>query len=181
MPAPNYRSSLIESQGDGTAVTLVAEASLLPAQAKLTLPANYIYRVGQRFQVKAKGRISNVVTTPGTLTIRLKFGAIIVAASKAIPLNIVAKTNVGWDLAWDLVIRSIGAGTGATFMHNGVWTSESVVGTPAGAAGGAILQDAPAVGTGFDSTIANVIDLAAIFSITGNSMLCHQYAFESTN
>lgn len=181
MPAPGYRGILIEQQGDGTAVTLVAEGSLLNAQAKLTLPANYIDRIGKKFCVRAQGRISNVVTTPGNLTLRLKFGSIIVATSRAMNLNIVAKTNVGWHLDWYLTARVIGATTTAQFMHNGIWVSESVVGAPAGSASSAALQDAPALGTGFDSTIANVIDLAAIFSVTGNSIQAHDYSLESLN
>ena len=184
MPAPNYQASLIEAQGDGTAVTLTAEASLLPGQAKLTLPANYIYRIGQRFHLSATGRISNVVTSPGTLTLRFKLGPtanIAVAVSAARNLNIVAKTNVGWQLDWYFTVRSIGSGTGATLMHNGVWTSESVIGSPAGSAGGATIQDAPVVGTGFDSTVANIADLTAQFGTTGNSMQLHTYGLESLN
>lgn len=180
MPA-GYRSTLIGAQVDGTAVTLLAEASLLPPATKLTLPANFIDQIGKRFVVRAQGRCSNVVTTPGTLTLRLKFGAIIVGASKAIALNIVAKTNVGWHLDWYFTARAIGATTTAQFMHNGIWVSESVVGAAAGASGSAVLQDTPVVGTGFDSTIANVVDLAAIFSITGNSIQAHDFSIESLN
>jgi len=184
MPAPNYQASLTEAQVDGTAVTLVAEASLLPAAAKWLMPSGYIFRIGQRFHLHATGRISNVVTTPGTLTLRFKMGAtatIVSAASKAIALNIVAKTNVGWELEWYFTVRAIGAGTSCNWMHNGDFTSESVVGAAAGSSNGAVLQDAPAVGTGFDSTIANLTDLTAQFSITGNSMQLHTYGLESLN
>lgn len=181
MPAPGYRGILIEAQGDGGAVSGISEGSLLPAQAKLTLLANYIDKIGKKFVVRAQGRVSNVVTTPGNLTFRLKFGSIIVATSRAINLNIVAKTNVGWHLDWYITTRAIGGTTSANFMHNGIWVSESVVGAAAGSSSSAALQDAPVVGTGFDSTIANVIDLAAIFSITGNSITLHDYALESLN
>jgi hypothetical protein len=184
MPA-GYRSLLIGQQADGTAVTGTAEGSLLIGQAKLTLPANFIDQIGKRFAVTAHGRISNIVTTPGTLTLRLKFGSIIVATTAALQLNAVAKTNVFWWMEWMLVARAIGSGTTANFMHNGAFLSESVVGSPLPASGGAgelaVQPSAPAVGTGFDSTVANVIDFAAIFSLTGNSILCHDYALESLN
>lgn len=184
MPA-GYRNLLIGAQGDGTPVTLVAEASLLPAQAKLTLTPNFIDQVGKKFLLKAHGRISNVVTSPGILTLRLKFGSIIVATSAGLQLNAVAKTNVFWMLEWLLTARTIGGGTSAAFMHQGLFESESVVGSPLPAAGGAgqlaIQPAAPAVGTGFDSTIANVIDLAAIFGTTGNSMTLHDMTLESLN
>jgi hypothetical protein len=184
MPAPNYQSTLVESQIDGTAGTSTTENSIIPAGAKLIIPANYIYRVGQRFHIRATGRISNIVTTPGTLTLKFKLGPtnnIIAAVTRAIQLNAVAKTNVGWALEWDITVRALGAGTLTTLMHNGMFTSESVVLSPAGSSGSAALQDTPVVGTGFDSSIANTSDLTATFSLTGNSILCHQYALESAN
>jgi hypothetical protein len=70
-------------------------------------------------------------------------------------------------------------------MHNGFWSSESVVGSPVPGTGGsgqlALQASTPVVGTGFDSTVANVIDLTATFSLTGNSITLHDYALESMN
>jgi len=185
MPLQTWQETLVQAQSDGTAVTGTAEGSLLPGQAKFTLPANFLDYVGKTLRIRASGRISNIVTTPGTLTLRVKFGSIIVATSSAMQLNAVAKTNVTWWLEWALTARTIGATTTATFMHTGVWTSESVVGSAVPGTGGSgsllIPASAPAVGTGFDSTVANAIDLAAIFSLTGNSIQLHQYALESIN
>lgn len=181
----NWQEALATLQADGTAVTGTVEATLLNAQAKATIAANRLANVGNQFRVRATGRISNIVTTPGTLTLKLKFGAIAVATSSAIQLNALAKTNVAWFLDWGFTVRAIGSGTAANIMHNGSWQSESVVGSavPAsGGAGSAMMQaSAPAVGTGFDSTIANQIDLTATFSLTGNSIQAHTYAFEMIN
>src|SRR5713101_5196271 len=129
MPA-GYRSLLIGQQADGTAGTSTTENSLLIGQAKLTLPANFIDQIGKKFYITAHGRISNIVTTPGTLTWKVKFGSIAVATSAALQLNAVAKTNVFWWMEWLLVARAIGITTTANFMHNGFWMSESVVGSP---------------------------------------------------
>lgn len=184
MPSPGYQSTLIESQVDGTAGTSTTENSIIPAAAKYTMLANYLDKIGKRLHIHASGRVSNIVTTPGNITFRFKMGPtanIAVATSTARNLNIVAKTTVGWDLEWYLTLRALGAATTANFMHNGVWTSESVIGSPAGAAGSATLQDTPVVGTGFDSTVANVCDLTAQFSLTGNSITCHNYSLESLN
>ena len=185
---PGYQSTLVEAQADGTAVTnTTTETSLLPAVAKIILPPGYINRVGKRFQVRASGRISNIVTTPGTLTLRFKLGPtanIAVATSQAIQLNAVAKTNVSWILEAFFTVRAIGSGTSANIFTNGTWTSESVVGSPVPASGGpgsAMWQaSAPAVGTGFDSSVANQIDLTAAFSIAnaGNSIQLHTFALE---
>ena len=182
---PGYQSTLIEAQVDGTAVTATAEGSLLPGGAKILLPSGYINRIGKRFIVRASGRISNIVTTPGTLTLRFKLGPtanIAVATSQAIQLNAVAKTNVAWFLDMGFVVRSVGSSTSATVFAQGTWQSESVVGSAvpsAGGAGSAMWQAAtPVVGTGFDSSVANQIDLTAQFSLTGNSIQLHMFALE---
>jgi hypothetical protein len=185
---PGYQSTLVEAQIDGTAVAnTTTETTVLPAVAKIILPSGYINRIGKRFIVRASGRISNIVTTPGTLTLRVKLGPtgnIAVATSQAISLNVVAKTNVGWFLDLGLTVRAIGSGTTATIMAQGTWQSESVVGSgvpTAGGAGSAMWQAAtPAVGTGFDSSVANQIDLTAQWSIAnaGNSIQLHTFALE---
>lgn len=188
MSHQGWQETLISSQVDGAAVTATSEGSLLPGQAKYTIPGNFLDFIGKKLRVRAAGRISNIVTTPGTLTLKLKMGptsTIIAAASSAMQLNAVAKTNVTWVLDWAFDLRSIGSGTSAAFMHTGVWQSEAVVGSPLPSAGGAgqfmIPASAPAVGTGFDSTVANLVDLTAQFSLTGNSIQCHQFALESMN
>jgi len=185
---PGYQSTLVEAQIDGTAFsTSTAETTLLPAVTKIVLPSGYINRIGKRFILRASGRVSNIVTTPGTLTFRFKLGPtanIAVATSQAIQLNAVAKTNVGWFLDVGLTVRAIGSGTSANIMAQGTWQSESVVGSgvpSAGGAGSAMWQAAtPVVGTGFDSSVANQIDLTAQFSISnaGNGIQLHTFALE---
>lgn len=180
-----WQETLITAQTDGTAVTGTSAGSLLPAQANWTVPANYLDYVGKRLRLRAAGRISNIVTTPGTLTLTFKFGSTIVATSQAMQLNAVAKTNVSWILDWAFDLRTIGAA--ASFMHTGIWQSESVVGSGTGAAGSSgsgqlvIPASAPAVGSTFSSTTAQISDLQATFSLTGNSIQLHQYYLEALN
>lgn len=182
-----WQECLINSNIDGNALAnSVAATSILPPQAVIPLPANYMY-VGRMLKLTAHGRISNIVTTPGTLTFNVRFGAVTVATSGALALNVVAKTNVSWWLKWLLTCRAIGNGTTANMMHQAIWTSESVVGSPLPSAGGAgslmIPASAPAVGTGFDSTAAQAVDLQAQWSIAnaGNSIQTHQYKLEALN
>lgn len=188
MAMNSWQSVLVSAQVDGTALaTSTTETSILAPQAKFTLPANYLTYAGQTLRVRAMGRVSNIVTTPGTLTFRMKFGSIAVATSGALALNVAAKTNVTWILDWDLTCRSVGGTTTATIMFSGQWQSESVIGSPAAGAGGAASHifpaTAPAVGTGFDSTVSNVVDLTAQWSVSnaGNSIQCHSYKLESLN
>lgn len=186
MPNQSWQQALITSSGDGTAVTGTTAGSMLlvaASPAVFTLGAGFFSAVGQSIRIRAHGRISNIVTTPGTITIDVRFGAIIVATSAAIQLNAVAKTNVSWWLDWVLTARALGSGTTANLMHNGFWKSESVVGSPTPAVGGAgelsLQQSAPAVGTGFSTVGSNAVDLFAKFSLTGNSIQCHYYTLES--
>jgi hypothetical protein len=86
-------------------------------------------------------------------------------------LNIVSKTNVGWVLdLQDLTARAIGSGTTANLIGGGLFTSEAVIGAVAPTAGGELVHvlpynAAPAVGSGFDSSAAQLIDLTATWSV----------------
>jgi hypothetical protein len=182
-----YWNNLIEAQGDGSALSNSTTAtSILPAGAKKTLPANFFRQVGQKLRIRAHGRISTVVTTPGTLTFAFRLGPtanIVVAQSQAFTLSTSAKTNVGWFLDWMLTLRAIGGGTAANFMHQGVWTSEACGATTVAgeAKSGAIQSSAPAVGTGFDETVASLADLYATWSVanSSNSIQLHGYELDS--
>jgi len=171
---------LITQTADGTALTAsTTPTSIIRADSVYTVPANTL-RVGSVFRIRAHGRVSNVVTTPGTLTLDVRFGAVIVANGGAMALNTTAKTNVPWELDWMLTCRSIGASTSATMMHQGKWISESVIGSAAPAAGGAgthMLPNAtPAVGTGFSSVAAFTVDLFATWSLNNaNSIQSHGF------
>ena len=170
------------AQVDGSALAnSTTPTSILPAAAKLVLPANF-FQIGRALWLKATGRISNIVTTPGTLTLDVRFGSTVVANGGAVSLNTTAKTNVTWDLEWLLTCRAIGVS--ANLMHSGLWTSESVVGAAAGVANSASLPaSAPAVGSNFDAGASQAVDLFATFSIAnaGNSIQLHQYVLESLN
>lgn len=73
---PGYNQTLITAQIDGTAITNASAAtSLLPPSARWVMPANYMY-IGKRLKFEARGRLSNLVTTPGTLAIAINFGTI---------------------------------------------------------------------------------------------------------
>lgn len=186
MPHQSWQETLIAAQADGTAVTGTTIGSLLPAQAIYTMPSNFIDFVGKKIRIRAAGRISNIVTTPGTLTLTVRLGgATAVAVTQAMQLNAVAKTNVTWVLDWTLDARVVGSV--AQFLNTGLWQSESVVGSGTGAAGSTgpgqfvIPATAPAVGTAFNATVSQTWDLMATFSLTGNSIQLHQFALESMN
>jgi hypothetical protein len=178
----SWNQSLITQQVDGTALaTSTTATSLLAPAARFTLPANLL-QVGTKLKVKASGRISTVVTTPGTLTLDVRLGAsTVIFNGGAMNLNVTAQTNAAWEFEADLLCRSIGNGTVATILGTGKFLSRALIGSPAvaaGYAGAAILPDtAPVVGTGFDSTVAQTLDFFGTWSVSNaaNSILCHQF------
>lgn len=187
MPYQGWQQVLKSSATDGTQIlNSTTQASIISANDKFTLPAGFIDRPGQFLRIRATGRISNVVTTPGTLLFQVLFGAIVVfnSAATTVALNTTAKTNVTWALDIEMQVRTVGAGTSATMLGIGQFTSESVVGGGSGTALSAFFPpSAPAVSTGFDSTVAMAVDLQAKFSVATatTALTCHTYALESSN
>lgn len=193
MSKQGWQETLVTAQGDGIALaSSTSITSIIPAAARYTLPANYFDYVGKAVRIKAMGRISTVTTTPGTLTFTVWLGTtaspIAAFASQALTLNIVAQTNAFWDLEILLTCRAIGNSTNANLMGIGRWISRATlgsaaVGTTEGVGVIGLPDTAPAVGTGFDSTVTNVLDLAATWSASSssNSIQVHQYTVESLN
>jgi len=184
--ALGFWETLITAQGDGTAVTAAAATTLLPAQAKKTLLPNYFDVIGKQMLIKATGRISNVTPTPGTARFDLRFGATVVWDGQAIVLDPnTAYTNVGWIFELLLTCRGpIGAAN--TLFGQGTYTAVNITGepaTPPKAAMVAVLpwNQAPVVGTAFDSTVAQVIDFFFTQTVTSGSCLLHQFAVYGQN
>jgi hypothetical protein len=188
MSVQTWQETLITAQVDGSALSNSTTAtSILPAAARYTLPSNYFY-IGTKLRIKAGGRISTVVTTPGTLTLAINFGTIaspiIVFNGGAMSLNTTAQTNDTWLLEAVLTCRAIGSGTNANMMGVGQWTSAAVVGAASGVGLPLLIPaTAPAVGTGFDSTLTNTVDLFATWSVANasNSLTLHDFSLESMN
>lgn len=173
-----WMGPLASLQADGPTLTAAAAASMLQPQAKAVLPAGYFDRVGKQLLILATGRISNVVTTPGTARFDVRMDSTVVADSNAMPLNVVAKTNVGWWLEMLLTCKAVGSA--GNLMMQGRWQSESYIGSPAATAGGngSIMlpyNAAPAVGANFDTSVAHALDVFFTQTVATGSMTCHQY------
>ena len=124
------------------------------------------------------------MAAPGTVTFKFKLGPtanIAVSTSSAIT-HIASKTNVGWFLDVLFTVRSVGSGTAATIFGQGSFESESVIGSAVPTLGGpqsSLWQQAtPVVGTGFDTSVANQLDLTAIWTTsTTNTLVTHSFSF----
>lgn len=168
--------------------TYTTAKSVIDPTGLWTMPANYLY-VGRKIRVRVAGAISNIVTTPGTMNFQLKIGSVAAFDSGAIQLNATAHTTLPFFLDLSLVCQVVGSATTAKLL--GVGTAEGIMFTrTAGQTDDAqgmqtilVPQTNPVQGTGFDSTISNIIDLWAGFSISagGNGVRVDEYSLEFLN
>jgi hypothetical protein len=190
MSLNTWQETLLSHRGDGTALTAAAAASLLQGstatRALYTFPANF-FEVNKKIRVQASGRISCVITTPGTARFDLRLGAIVVWDSLAINLNVVAKTNVHWYLDVELYCQAAGNSTTATlFPGRCTWTSEAVIASPLPTVGGSGVvtlpyNTAPVVGTGFSSVVSNQMDLFFTQTVATGSITLHTLSIDALN
>lgn len=179
-----YWETLASISGDGTALTAAARASLLQGaggtQGLYTLAPNKL-RVGDVLHLRASGRISCAVTTPGTARFDLSAGVAGTAFmdTQAINLNIVAKTNVPWILDMEGIVRAIGSA--ANMFWQGFWLSEAGLNTAVpttgpGPGGGTLpWNTAPVVGANVDLSIARIIDFNWTQTVGTGSITLHNY------
>src|SRR5262245_41448073 len=116
---PFFSQVLTSQRAAGTLFNTYTTAKTVLNQTELvTLPANYL-TVGTKFRIKAKGGLSNIVTTPGTVTFQIMIGSIVAWTSGAIQMSTTAHTLIPFDLEVDLRVDSIGTSTTAKFLGMG--------------------------------------------------------------
>ena len=161
--------------------------SIIPTSAKITLPNNYL-AVGKILRLTLAGQLSNLVTTPGTLTLDCRIGGVIAFNGAAMQMSSTAHTTLPFWAQIMLTVRASGSSTSGNIMGQGIITSQALsltavadsTTTPA-----TLLfpNTTPAVGTGYDSTAANTLDVFATFSIANaaNAIQVLQYMVEALN
>lgn len=153
-------------------------ASCIPPQCKFTIPAN-IWSQGKVLNIKMYGKISSVITTPGTARFDVRLGSTVVFDGLAVLLDTVAAhTNVSWRLEIDLTCYAIG--TSANLMGHGVFYCENILGEAASmpkANGIAMLpwNSTPAVGSNFDSTAPQTLDSFFTQTVGTGSLTVQQF------
>lgn len=182
MATRGFRERILEVYEDGAALaSSTSQTSILPASAKeATLGAGRL-RIGAAIAFEFGGRISTVVTTPGTLTLALRLGSVDVFSSGGIPLNTTAQTNIHWSLKGELVVRALGTSTTTTFFPKGcIFISRAVVGSSAAGTAGVGMEilpynTTPAVGSGLDFSVSQLVDFLATWSVSNasNSITLH--------
>lgn len=190
MGVQTWQETLVQSVTDGPPLTAAARASCIPTPNRIVLPNNYFY-VGKALRFSLAGRISSVITTPGTARFDICMGSAgttIVFDSLAILLDTVAAhVNVPWVLEVELVCRAVGATTLTTFFPSkALWTCEDILGVPATAPKGvlaAILpwNTAPVIGAGMDNTAASALDVFFTQTAATGSLTVHNYRVDALN
>lgn len=153
------------------------------ADAAVTLPPGFFYPE-KKIKVRFVAGVSNIVTTPGTMTIQVNLGSIAVFTTGAIVLRTTAHTTIPLWGEIDLTCNTGGDGTLAQMRGQGRFTGQMIQQLGTAAADSAtesstilMPNTAPAVGTGFNATISNVLDFFVGFSISnaGNGFQLWEY------
>ncbi len=180
----SWNQVLINAQVAGSGPTnTTTETSLLPAAAKFTIPANF-FQVGSVLRITLASQVSNVATTPGTLTLKVKFGSTIAFSGGAAQLSTTVHTTLPhW---WDVLLTCQVIGASAVLMGQGKSHGQMCLtsGADITTHGTQLTPNTtPAQGTAFDSTATQVVDITATMSTTtsGTSMAGQQYVLESLN
>ncbi len=151
-----------------------------------SIPAKYWY-AGRTLKATLIGGISCVVTTPGTLTLRARYGGVagtVLAASAALALNIVAQTSDTFWLEFLLTARAVGWSATSGSM----WTTgRACLGTSRVAASVGVMDMIPANGnavvTSLDLTSAGTLSFTATFSVNTSptNLIVDQFTLEALN
>jgi hypothetical protein len=192
MSGQGWVDTLTSAQTAGPALSAFTTAiSCLPTPARHTIPPDD-WEIGKSLWIRASGGISNVVTTSPTFTFEFRLGPtsnIVAWSSGAIVTSTTAHTLVPWWLDIQLTCRAIGGGTSGNLIGQGLVVSRAFIDvsgvdvTTTGHPALMVPETSPAVGTGFDTNVANIADLfvACQTSAAGNAITLHQYQLLSMN
>lgn len=170
-----------------TAKSVLTSATATAASAGLIALAPAFFQLGGRLEIDIDAAISNRVTGPDTFTVQIMVGAVIAFTTGAINLTTTAHTTIPAHGRILLSVRSVGSGTLATLEGQSYWNGQmiaqiaSAADNAAGTGYAMAPNTAPAVGTGFDSTIANTLDIFVAQSVSnaGNGFQIRQYSVKS--
>jgi hypothetical protein len=172
MGAQNWVETLDSITSNGTQISNTTSETIVCPD--FNVPAYYMVP-GRTLHIWAFGVNSNVVTTPGTLTFRVRWGGVagtVLLASAALGLDTTARTNALWFLEAYIVCLTTGA-TG-TFMSSGICGAYNVLSSTAanllpgllGSAGAPNASGNAAVTV--DTTAAKLLSVTAQFSVSTN-------------
>jgi hypothetical protein len=135
MPLQSWEETLVSQYVDGpllntytTAKSIFGAVTDAASVCKYTLPANH-FLPGKTLAINLRGNLSNIVTTPGTVTFQVMLGGVIAWTSGAINFSTTAHTTLPFWLDLDLTCQAAGQGTLAKLMGQGQIQSQCVSNT----------------------------------------------------
>jgi len=178
--AQNWVETLDVLTADGTQISNTTSETIVCPD--FNVPAYYM-TPGRTLYIWAFGVNSNVVTTPGTLTIRVRWGGVagtVLLASAAQGLDTTARTNALWQMEAKITCRSAGA-TG-TFLSGGYIQQANLLSSTAanllpallGSSGTPLASGNAAVT--IDTTTSKLLSVTAQFSVATSptNLTCQQ-------
>lgn len=146
-----------------------ALTSLLSGADKYSLPPNFLQpgQVGSKLVMKASGILSTPASNTATLTFAALFGTTSVfssGASAALPSSL---TNAPWEIEVTLQCKTSGSGTAATIFGK----ARLIIGST-------VQELGMTVGSGFDSTATQQVDLQAQWSAASASLSIQKLSYE---
>ena len=188
MAVYSYRETVYTLAQDGPTLTAAGTNTILSnTTPRYTFPAGYFYRIGQSLKVVATGRISSVITTPGTARFDIRLSNTVIFDGLAVVLDpTIAYANVGWILEVEMTTRSVGQ-NGMTWWSQGKWTCNDIVGVPAGTPRGALTAILPWNSTPLvspsivNSESALILDCLFTQTVATGSLTCHQFKVIAEN
>lgn len=189
MGRQTFQETLVAQSVAGTSfATFTTAKSVIDPTCLVTLPSNW-WDIGRSMQIDVAGAISNIVTTPGLMNFQVKVGGVAAFDTGNIQLNATAHTTLPFWLRILLTCRAKGSGTAANLIGLAQVTGKMF--TPTAAQTDAANDfptiiapaTAPVVGTGFDSTIGNILDFFVGFTISNaaNLIRVDQYVVNALN
>jgi hypothetical protein len=162
--------------------------SVINPQALHVIPAGW-WRIGRTLRINVWGGIGSTANDP-TITFQVKIGSVVAFTTGAIQLNTEVHTDLPFHLEILLTCRAVGNSTNANLMGMGRITGRMLTYTAAQTDGpntNTVLMvpaTTPTVGTGFDSTTAQILDLFAGWAgetSASNTVTVDMYTVESLN
>jgi hypothetical protein len=175
--AAGWQATVSRIDADGTAITGVSTEQLLVPD--YTVPGGWLYG-GKQIKYVLWGRQSSVITTPGTFTIRLRWGGLagtVLVTSKAQRLRTAsAATNAAAQIEILCTFRRTGPAGVALAM--GTCQLSGASGAAGEQTADSVWPDAPAEVTALDTTIAKALSPTGQFSLTTGAWTTHMARVE---
>lgn len=182
----SWEEPLESTIADGTQISNSSSETICVPD--FNVPAYYM-AAGRTIRIWASGVMSNVVTTPGTLTMFVRWGGVggtLLCSTAAQVLDTTARTNSAWAMLAYLTCRT--AGSSGTFLTAGIFWGNVLSSTAAnllpalmGSAGAPLASANAAVSV--DTTTAKLLSVTQKFSVATNptNSTCNQRILEVLN